>query len=363
MLGVVLYLIATSSGAGWLYVVAAAVGATVLISALMPLWNVRNIEVTRWAPAVGTDGTPLRCSAEIRNTGRFTRHMLEIEDRLAGDTGGGLVPRLKRSASESFDYIIENPRRGVYEGGEITVRSGAPFGLFFRKSRRWVTSDMVIYPRTFEVAWLPDTGSETPYGSDGDGARVLRRGSGGEFWGVREYRPGDPARLIAWRRSAGSLSSGRLTVMEMAEEQRPPLTLSLNLDRRAPAAAREMAVSAAASLLLRALQENREVMADAGPQRLSFPENPDPDSILSWCASLEPSDPPQLTSDVEILPSVKEPEITGAGTVVLVSCAKFDGTGPWMTEGEEDEFVEKVSTGGVNAVMIGPDVQEPWRLS
>ncbi len=360
-LGGVLYLIASSSGAGWLYVVAAAIGATLLVSALAPLWNVRNIEVNRRAPAVGTAGVPLTCSGEVCNTGRLARHMLEIEDRFAGGAGGGVVTRLRRGDSESFDYVIENPRRGIYAGGEVTVESGAPFGLFFGKRRRRVASHVVIQPRTFAVADLPDATTPIPAGAERDEARTVHRGAGGEFWGVREYRPGDPTRLIAWRRSAGSLSGRRLAVMEMSREPDTPFTLALNLDHRAPSEVREMGVSATASLMLRALKEGREVAADAGPQRLPFPENPAPDSVLTWCAGLEPSYKPKLAADVEILPSLTGVRTSGASVVILVSCGAFAGPGPWMTREEEREFVERAA-GGRRAVILGPDVREPWRL-
>lgn len=360
-LGGLLYLIATSSGAGWLYVVAAAVGATVLVSALAPLWNVRGVEVIRRAPAVGTAGVPLPCSVEVRNAGRIPRHVLEMEDRLAGGAGGGVVVRLKRGGSETLDYAIENPRRGVYSGGEISVESGAPFGLFFGRRRRRVPSNVVIHPRTFEVAELPHP--EPTLADAGTEDHAPHRGAGGEFWGVREYRPGDPARLIAWRRSTGRLSGGRLVVVELSREQSPPFTLALNLDHRAPRPAREMAVSAAASLLLRALRDNREVVADAGPQRIPFPDNPDPEGVLTWCAGLEPSYRPELAASVEILPSLTGACSSGTDTVVLVSCEAFAGPGPWMTREEEREFVERTETGGRRAVVLGPDVREPWRLS
>ena len=149
----------------------------------------------------------------------------------------------------------------------------------------------------------------------------------------------------------------------MSREQSPPFTLALSLDHRAPRPAREMAVSAAASLMLRALKDGREVVADAGPQRTPFPENPDPDGVLTWCAGLEPSYAPKLAADVEILPSLKEPRTFGADTVVLVSCGRFSGPGKWMTQEEEREVVERTEAGGRRAVILGPDVREPWRLS
>ncbi|MEJ7872021.1 MAG: hypothetical protein WKF67_07155, partial [Rubrobacteraceae bacterium] len=154
-LGVVLYLIATNAGAGWLYVVSAIIGAVVAISALAPWWNVRGIETTRRAPVLATAGEPFECTLEVKNTGRLARHLLEIEDRFAGDIGRAVVVRVGRGKPEVARYTIENPRRGVYTGGDLILESGAPFGLFYKRRKALVASEIVVYPRTFEVAGLP----------------------------------------------------------------------------------------------------------------------------------------------------------------------------------------------------------------
>src|SRR3712207_714990 len=129
-LGFILYLIATNSGAGWLYVVAASIGGVVAVAALLPPWNVRGVKVVaRHAPVVLTAGEPFECSLEIKNTGRFTRHLLEVEDRFAGDEGRAVAVRVRRDRTEVVRYTVENPRRGIYAGGDIVVESGAPFEI------------------------------------------------------------------------------------------------------------------------------------------------------------------------------------------------------------------------------------------
>jgi uncharacterized protein (DUF58 family) len=363
-MGVVLYLIAANSGTGWMYVVAATLAATVLVSIPAPLLNVRGLEIERRAPATGTAGEPLEGKIEVRNEGRFAKHLLEVRDDFAGGTGNVVMPRIKGGASEEVGYTVENPRRGVYSGGEIILESGAPFGLFYGRCRVQARSETVIYPRTFQVAGISDLVSPESAFAEQDESDALRRGAGGEFWGVREYRPGDPAKLVAWRRSARNLSTGRLAVLEMADETNPPLSLALNLDHRAPQEAREMQVSAAASILLQALREGRKVVADAGPQRADLPENPDSDGLLTWCASLQASRLPELdTAAVEIVPSVKDVRPSNAGTVVLVSCREFAGPGPWMTAEEERQFAGKIEAEGRRVVVLGPDVREPWRVA
>jgi uncharacterized protein (DUF58 family) len=375
-LGVVLYLIATTNaGAGWLYVISAAIGGVILVSAALPWWNVRNIKTSRKAPVVVRAGDPFECKLEVKNTGWLARHLLEIEDRFAGDTGRAVLTRVTPGKPGIARYTVEAPRRGVYSGGDVVVESGAPFGLFYRRTRARVASELVVYPRTFDVAGLPPSASLDAERADHSEAPTLHRGHGGEFWGIREYRPGDPARLIAWKRSARSMASGKLAVLELGQETHPPFKVAMSLDPRAPEEAREMVVSAGASLLLFALREGREVRADAGPQRSPFPAEPTPDGILAWCAGLQPGRPhdPEGAS-VEVRPSIKKsdtnrkprpsalPGAFEAQAVVLVSCHEFAGPGPWMSPQEEEEFLGGTRSGGRRAVRLGAEVEEPWRI-
>jgi uncharacterized protein (DUF58 family) len=375
LLGLILYLIATNAGAGWLYVVAAGIGGVVAVSAPLPWWNVRGVEVTRRTPVLVTAGEPFECSLEIRNTGRFTRHLLEIEDRFAGDKGRAVAVRVRRHEPEVVRYTAENPRRGIYAGGDTVIESGAPFGLFYGRRREWVSSDLVVYPRTFVVAGLPPSAVVDAERGDKSESSTYHRGHGGEFWGVREYRPGDPARLVAWKRSARGLLAGKLAVVELAQETHPPLVLALNLDARAPQEVREMVISISASLLLYGLGEGREVRAYAGPQNLPFPGESTPDSTLTWCAGLRASQPPDPAgASVEIRPSTKMLDTTRkprpsplpgpseAQAVVLVSCYEFAGPGPWMSPEEEREFIDKTEANGRRVARLGLEVEEPWRI-
>lgn len=364
-LGIILYLIATNTGAGWLYVISAGIAAVIGISAFAAFMNTRGLEVMRRAAPAGVAHEPLLCELTIRNTSRLPRYMLEIEDRLAGGSGRVLVVAAGRRGGPDTktSYTVESPKRGIYPGGEIEIGSGAPFGLFSGRSRVDAESEVVVYPRTFEVAGLPPAIPDEGERTEHEEASVPRRDQGGELWGVRDYRPGDPARMVAWRVSARSLSSGRLAVMELARETPPPFILAMNLNPRAPEPAREMVVSAGASLLLRALREGRQVFADAGTQSMDFPEDPDAESVLTWCAGLISVTPPRLEdASVVVQPSLRGAGTPDSGTIALVSCWQFDGPGNWMTPDEEQEYVRKVEAGGGRAMVFGPDVEEPWRI-
>src|SRR5918998_471610 len=175
-LGMILYLIATNSGAGWLYVVAAGIGGVVAVAVPLPWWNVRGIEVVRRAPVLATAGEPFECSLEIRSTGRLARHLLEVEDHFAGDTGRAVAVRVRRDKPEVLRYTVENPRRGIYAGGEVVVESGAPFGLFYGRRRKWAAYDIVVYPRTFDVAGAPPSADAGGGGGGRGGGSIRPRG-------------------------------------------------------------------------------------------------------------------------------------------------------------------------------------------
>jgi uncharacterized protein (DUF58 family) len=367
-LGLALYLIASNVGAGWLYVVVASMIGLLLVSAPLPWLGVRRIGVKRRSPVVATAGEPFECSLTLENEGRLPRYAIEVRDRFAGDSGRAVAVRVRRGRPETVGYTVENPRRGVYAGGEVVVESRAPFGLFYGRRGLRVASDTVVYPKTFDVAGLPPSPVTDAELGDRHESSALHRGHGGEFWGVREYRPGDPARLVAWKRSARNLASGKLAVVELARESQPPFVLAMTLDAGAPPEAREMVVSAGASLLLYALGEGREVKADAGKDNRPFPEEPTPDSVLTWCAGLRVSKPPATQgASVEIRPSARRPGAEGpaiseARALVLVSCHEFEGAGPWMSPAEEQEFMEEAEARGLKAARLGAEVSEPWRI-
>jgi len=128
-LGFVLYVIASNVGAGWLYVIVAALAGIVLISAPLPWLGVRHVGITRRAPVVATAGEPFECSLEVENRGRLPRYMIEVEDRFAGDRGRAVAVRVRRGETETVRYTVENPRRGIYAGGDVVIESRAPFGV------------------------------------------------------------------------------------------------------------------------------------------------------------------------------------------------------------------------------------------
>ncbi|MGA3068287.1 MAG: DUF58 domain-containing protein, partial [Tepidisphaeraceae bacterium] len=144
-------------------------------------------------------------------------------------------------------------RRGIYRLGSYQLSTSFPFGFIKRAVLRRKEDTILIYPPVGEVSprLLQLCRSAERTGAN----RKPRRGGSDEFYGVKEFRPGENPRWIHWRRSA---RTGQLVVRDMAQISPPRLLILLDtyLPHRNPdgIAAVEKSVAQAASLAGRALE-------------------------------------------------------------------------------------------------------------
>ena len=291
-LGLVLYLIASNVGAGWLYVVVAALlgwcwSPSPCRGSACAASGSRGAPLS-WPPPANPSSAPWSWRTRAASPGSCSR----CEDRFAGDTGRAVAVRVRRGETETVGYTVENPRRGIYAGGEIVVESRAPFGLFYGRRRMRAASETVVYPRTFDVAGLPPAADTDAERGTGASPRRCTGATGASSGASGITVRGTPPAWSPGRGAPAACPRGSSPSSSWPRETHPPFVLAMNLDAGAPAEAREMVVSAGASLLLYALGEGREVNADAGPDNAPFPEEPTPDSVLTWCAGLRASRPP-----------------------------------------------------------------------
>lgn len=110
------------------------------------------------------------------------------------------------------------PRRGLHPVGRLEVSTTHPLGLFVAWS--WLNPEVqtLVYP-ALEAQFPPLPGR-------GDrGLPRRRRQADEEPHTLRDYRGGDPLRLIAWKRSA---QAGRLMVREYESPAGADVTLDWN---------------------------------------------------------------------------------------------------------------------------------------
>ena len=194
----------------------------------------------------------VRVRVRVRNDGASIP-FLRLSDPLQGEAAltDGSAERcdsLRQGETTDLSYAFDAPR-GVFKWESVRAVTSDPFRLFERQLQVPAAGEMVIRPRVRRFrpfSLSPDQTLRTP-GSILGG----RAGSGTDFWGVREYQPGDPMRRLDWRRAARH--PGQFFTRE--HEQEEIADIGLILDARAQASLRfqersllDSSMEAAASL-------------------------------------------------------------------------------------------------------------------
>lgn len=260
-------------------------------------------------------GNPATTRVEAVNAS--SRRMLPI--RLEAQVGHGVarlaIPTLAANASHDEVFLIPTSRRSIIPVGPVRSVQGDPLGLV-RREVTWTGAELLhVHPRTVTVGtlttgWMRDLEGETT--NDRSPSDVA-------FHTLREYVVGDDRRHIHWRTTARQVD-GKLMVREFVDTRRAHLglLLSLRAEDYATPEEFELAVSALASLGLRAIADEQDVACVAGRRTVpSFHGT----SLLDSLSSLE------LGSDDLDLPAMtmrSRDLLAGASVVAVIAGATAD---------------------------------------
>ena len=165
-------------------------------------------------------------------------------------------------------YRFTATRRGAYTLGPLVVKWGDPLGLTQRKLVLAEPYEVLVHPsielvsdrpltRLFEDPPIrPPVSKPWPHGL--------------EFYGMREYAPGDDIRRVVWRAFA---RTGKLLVRESEQGITDKITILIDQNKRYHSRGEisesfEAAVKAAASLGVRHLREGYAVTLEGNAQRI-----------------------------------------------------------------------------------------------
>lgn len=163
-----------------------------------------HLKATRaLSAAYAAPGQPVTVTVTLTNLGHALDE-IEIADPLpAGLTITGGHPRLltglPAGAAVELSYTL-NGRRGLYRFSGIRVTVRDSFGLVSRQTDIPAPGRFVILPQVTRLKRVEIRPRQTRVYSGQIPAR--QGGPGVEFFGVREYQPGDPLRWINSRASA-----------------------------------------------------------------------------------------------------------------------------------------------------------------
>ncbi|MES1228125.1 MAG: DUF58 domain-containing protein, partial [Armatimonadota bacterium] len=197
-----------------LFIMAAAVIATIFAARLQAYLAVRALRFERFVPPAVKVGEPTTVEIIVWSERRIKRPLVTITDaipkRLIGEQLVNSLP-----VAPSYDqpiktrYIFKPIRRGRYHWERLTAEASDATGLVSQNKQYHADPvDLTVYPSPLAVN--VDLSPIVGWGaSELDEGK--HRGSGMEPHGIREYAYGDPMRYVHWRSTA---RRGKLMVKE-----------------------------------------------------------------------------------------------------------------------------------------------------
>lgn len=248
---------------GWVeWMVAGAVSLALLVMSVPFLFGARAYDVDlaltheRIVAGQGVTGELV-----VRNHGA----RLALPGRLDIPVGRGLVefgvPLLRPGQTVSEPLDVPALPRGIVRVGPVTTVRSDPLGLLRREHAFDDVHELYVHPRT---VGLPSTSAGLIRDLEGNATRRLVDADM-SFHAIREYVPGDSRRQVHWKSTA---KTGRLMVRQYEESRRSRMAVVLGAADAefADADEYELAVSAAASLGLRAVRDARDVAVVTGSE-------------------------------------------------------------------------------------------------
>lgn len=198
------------------------------------------------------------------------------------------IPMLAAGQSRQTTVEFTAVSRAVLPVGPLSIRKGDPFGLVRHEKKLVDQINVFIHPKTVMLntlnAGIPRDLEGQPSGEIVDDDL--------DFYGLREYEPGDDVRNVHWLSSA---KTGALMIRQYEATRRTDtaLTISVNPDDYVSSDEFELAVSVHASIGVQCLLQNRPVTSHAGTEHI-MPRNST--EFLDGCSAISPdiSDNPNL---------------------------------------------------------------------
>jgi uncharacterized protein (DUF58 family) len=257
-----LFLVATNTQTGWLYVVSALLAGVLVAGFLGPRTTLRGLQVRRRMPAPATQGDQVDVEMEVFNPGSSDRALVLVEqdlpDTLPGQprTRRFLIEHLPAGSSVRVDCPVPASLRGYHRLPPVRLKSATPLGLF--PAQRSVPDDsgpLVVYPSPLSLAELS---APSRTARQAHQQRTSNRvGTSEDFLGIRPYSAGEDTRFIHWPATA---RTGQVMVREFRGRSGPGMAVLIETwaEARAGSGADsnlESAISAAAALAERARRQ------------------------------------------------------------------------------------------------------------
>jgi uncharacterized protein (DUF58 family) len=309
--GAAIILVGWVLNVGQLYWMAGALLLLPQASRLFAQLEHRGLTVTRHLPHAAHQGEAVQVRLRAENALPIPKLHLSLMDELPkGLSTVEVEPvpvHLPPKSRDEAVYTLQLRRRGAHIIPRTLVHSTDLMGLHEVWTGIELVSQILVYPRVVD---LPAHVLPPEWGGGQAPLDVSRRqGEGSSFFGIREYRPGDPLRHVHWRTAA---RWGQLAVVEWEAEESTDALLAVETLRGSerdlgPGSTLDVAAGMAASLAAAILSagDSVRIAAPGATQWRAMPyRGPDalPDILEAFARMTATSDTPLAAELRQVAP-------------------------------------------------------------
>ena len=178
-------------------------------------------------PLRAREGQSIGVTLQIESSRRLGAFVVEEQLDPARGTPMRLpVPSVSAAAPVVHEYAVRPVRRGVFSIGPLEAEWSDPFGVARSRQQLAPAVEIIVHPSTEAVIDRPlarrfeDPPLRPPHSRPWP--------SGFEFYGMRDYVPGDDLRRVVWRATA---RTGRVLVREFEQGVTDRIVIVLDTDR------------------------------------------------------------------------------------------------------------------------------------
>lgn len=140
----------------------------------------------------------------------------EVFDLVLGENF--VTTQLASKQATSFSYIVQIPVRGRFLIGPTKVILHDRQGFFSSEAVLAELSEILVYPSYEDIKKLEMMGDKRKLGNLFGAHKTKVKGGGTDFFGIRQFNPGDPLKNVHWPSVAKS-GGEKLMVREFESEQ------------------------------------------------------------------------------------------------------------------------------------------------
>lgn len=215
-IGISFFGAATNTMAGWLYVLSGLILAILGLNAVIALKNLKKLQIRRFPINPVSAGDQLTIELVIKNPTKEAKTLLQVIDQLPfvlSKPMSTAIETIPPCQTYQWIYYAQTKKRGVYHWHQLELKTAAPLGVLYCRRKRNLPTKAIVYPQVLPLQNCPlvDTiGSEKSTKMPSE--RLYQAAHEGITKALRQYRFGDPTRLIHWRSTA---RFGELQIREL----------------------------------------------------------------------------------------------------------------------------------------------------